>query len=334
MAASAAAPIWRLILLLQIRLGIVVSLLVIRLHGSLVLMRRCSLADGRSGQSFSDVETGTTIFPGYRIYFHMPERNNTTLSDGLRLIDLLANAQHPQPLTMIAAALGMGNSKAHRLLQTLMQAQYVMQEPGTRRYYASIKLWTLGSAVLRQMSLRTAAEGEMLRLMETTGESVHLSVLEEHEIVYVHKVESDNPVRAYSQIGGRMPAALVATGKAMLAFLSADDQARIHAQLPHGEAGHGDIQAAFLREMQLTRAKRVAVNRGEWRKDVYGVASPILNHDGRAVAAIGVSGPAHRFKRHRIAFFAREVIRSADAIAMRLFGEPPQRVWSGKARQV
>ncbi len=258
----------------------------------------------------------------------MPERNNTTLNDGLLLVEYLANAQQPQTLTAIAAALSMGHSKVHRLLQTLLQAQYVSQEHGSRRYYASIKLWTLGSAVLHSMSLRTAAESEMLRLMEATGESVHLSVLEKAEIVYVHKIESDNPVRAYSQIGGRMPAPLVATGKAMLAFLNPREQARIHAMLaPGSEAARPQSEAAFLREMQLTRAKRVAVNRGAWRKDVYGVAAPILDRAGHAVAAVGVSGPAQRFKPHRIAFFSREVLRSADVIATRLFGDTPGALW-------
>jgi len=253
----------------------------------------------------------------------MPERHNSTLVDGLRVVEYLANAEGPQPLTAIAAALGLGNSKAHRLLQTLLEAQYVMQQPGTRKYQASIKLWTLGSAVLHRMSLRTAAAGEMHRLMEATGESVHLSVLEQAEIVYVHKEESDNPVRAYSQIGGRMPAPLVATGKAMLAFLGADELERLYASLPEGERARARSLPSFLKEMRLARARRVAVNRGAWRKDVYGVASPILDHAGHAVAAVGVSGPAHRFKRHRIAAFAREVRRSAEAIELRLFGEPP-----------
>jgi len=60
----------------------------------------------------------------------------------------------------------------------------------------------------------------MESLMELTGESVHLSVLDGIEAVYVHKVDSESPVRAYTQIRGRVSAYRVATGKAQLAFAS------------------------------------------------------------------------------------------------------------------
>jgi DNA-binding IclR family transcriptional regulator len=38
----------------------------------------------------------------------------------------------------------------------------------------------------------------------------------------------------------------------------------------------------------------VALNRGEWREDVGGVAVPLVGARGRAVAAIGLSGPVDR----------------------------------------
>src|SRR3546814_9590294 len=72
-------------------------------------------------------------------------------------------------------------------------ANYAFQGDGSK-YIASIKLWKLGSAMLRHATLRSMAEAEMQSLMEQTGESVHLSVLEEMEIVYLHKIDSDNPV--------------------------------------------------------------------------------------------------------------------------------------------
>jgi DNA-binding IclR family transcriptional regulator len=252
---------------------------------------------------------------------------NTTLHDGLRLLEYLANANGPQALTHIAAALGMGNSKAHRLLQTLTEQNYVFQVDGSRHYQASIKLWTLGSGVLRQAGLRAVAESEMQRIMEATGESVHLSVLEGSEIVYVHKVESTNPVRAYSQIGGRMPAHRVATGKAILAFLA---RKSLIAQLDALLLGNSITQkehAGFLKEVEAIRSKGFAINRGGWNADVYGVAAPILDRSGQVLAALGVSGPAHRFKPRRLMAFAEEVRLGAALISAQLYGSVPSRVW-------
>lgn len=252
---------------------------------------------------------------------------NTTLQDGLRILEFLANANGPQSLTGLAQALGIGNSKTHRLLQTLIEQKYVFQTEQARHYQASIKLWALGSGVLRHASLKAMAETEMQRLMELTGESVHLSVLERAEIVYVHKIDSTNPVRAYSQIGGRMPALYVATGRVMLAFKERELlSALLDDQLAKDEIS-STVKGDFLKEVTSIRSAGVAINRGRWHKDVYGVAAPIIDPTGNVLAAIGVSGPAHRFKTRRLAFFSREVKQSADVIARRLYGEPLNRLW-------
>src|SRR3546814_10258755 len=73
--------------------------------------------------------------------------------------------------------------------------------------------------------------------------------------------------------------------------------------------------------MKEIRRSRIAINRGEFRADVHGVAAPIFDRIGNAVAAIGVSGPAHRFGADRLNFFSPEVKRSAELIAAKLFGQ-------------
>lgn len=252
---------------------------------------------------------------------------NTTLSDGLKILGLLAHAEAPRSLTEIAAELGIGKSKAHRLLQTLMEANYVFRPPGSTRYLASIRLWSLGSAILRHDGLRAAAASEMQSLMERTGESVHLSILEDLEIVYLHKVDSDHPVRAYSQIGGRMPAHLVATGKAMLAFHNEQVLHSVHERLARSDAVHVKPLDAFMQEMRQIRQARIALNRGEWREDVFGIAAPLVDHERRIVAAIGVSGPANRFKSRQIRHYSTLVLKASDAIAEKLFGQQQRDPW-------
>src|SRR3546814_7613751 len=114
-------------------------------------------------------------------------------------------------------------------------------------------MWKQGSAMMRHDNMRNMAEAEMQSVMEQTGESVHLSVLEEMEIVYLHKIDSDNPVRAYSQIGGRMPAPLVATGKAMLTFKNDSAlKALYHASIAKGFAIQKS-EEQFLKDRKSTR---------------------------------------------------------------------------------
>jgi IclR family KDG regulon transcriptional repressor len=134
---------------------------------------------------------------------------NNTLIKGLRLLETLARRGQAMGVSELAAAAGLPKSGAHRLLQALVGEGYVLrQEAGS--YCTSIKLWELGSAALSGFDLRRHADGIMEALVQATGETVHLSVLDRYEVVYVHKIDSANPVRAYTQIGGRAAAHCVA----------------------------------------------------------------------------------------------------------------------------
>lgn len=115
---------------------------------------------------------------------------NNTLLKGLAVLELLSRSPRALTLTQIGKELGMGKSNVHRLMQALVETRFVLRDEETGTYTLSIKLWELGSAVLGKLDLRRHAERHMESLMELTGESVHLSVLDGLEAAYVHKVST------------------------------------------------------------------------------------------------------------------------------------------------
>ena len=247
---------------------------------------------------------------------------NNTLLKGLSVLELLSHSDRPLTLTQIAVALGIVKSNVHRLMQALSEQGYVLRHDDSGAYTASIKLWELGSAVLSKLDLRRHAEQQMDVLLQQTGESVHLSVLDRGEAVYVHKLDSPNPVRAYTQIGGRVPAYCVATGKAQLAYR---DEATLVAQsrqlVAHTPQTIAE-PAQFLREMRRIREQGYAVNRGEWREAVWGVAAPIMDARGSVIAAVGISGPAERLRKRDLKECAQLLVAAAMDIARGLGSNP------------
>lgn len=218
-----------------------------------------------------------------------------TLSKGLRLVETLARLGHPVGVTEAANAVGLQKSNAHRLLRSLAELGYIQQIPGSGRYELTLKLWEMGQRVIARLDISTEATPAMRKLAALTKETVHLSLLDGDEVVYVHKIDSPHPVRAYSAIGGRAPAHCVATGKALLAFQPPDAVDVTKARKPFTDATITD-PLDLRRELDRIRKVGHAVNRGEWREGVFGVAAPILDASGRAVAAIGLSGPQDRFR--------------------------------------
>ena len=233
-----------------------------------------------------------------------------TLVKGLKLLEVLASRDAPAGISELAQAVEMGRSNVHRLLQALVELGYAVNEGG--QYRTSIKEWELGARALSKLDFRSAAGPAMRALLAQTNETVHLSVLSGEEVVYIDKLDSPEPVRAYSTIGGRAPAYCVATGKVLLAWREAQATTALSVRKlqAYTPATLADT-AALAAELARVRQQGYAVNRGEWRASVWGIAAPIFGHDGRVLAAIGISGPATRIRARGLRNLFPQVVEAA-----------------------
>lgn len=238
-----------------------------------------------------------------------------TVVKAIRVLESLALSPQPRPLGEIAAACEMTKSNAHRLLQTLSELHYVRQVPESRSYEATLRLWEMGMRVFERFDIRGIASPILRGLQERTGESVHLSIFDNGDAVYIDRIDSQQAVRAYIRIGDRVPAYCTATGRAMLACLGETEVAaasrdmRAHTELT---VTTPEALAAALSEV---RKKGYALTRGEWRKGVVGVAAPIRSQSGMVIAGVGVAGPAERMTDANVAIGIEAVLQAASDIS-------------------
>ena len=241
-----------------------------------------------------------------------------TFLKGLVLLETLARANETSGVTELAATLGLNKSNVHRLLQGLVHQGFARKAGTTGRYELTVKMWELGLQVFAHLDVRRVAQGFMETLARNTAETVHLSVLDGTEVVYIAKIDSLQPVRAYSTVGGRAPAQCVATGKAQLAWANSEKIGEIKQSLRAYSSNSilsGDELDA---ELSRIRVQGYALNRGEWREQVCGVAAPIRDVSGEVVAAIGISGPAERLKPRRMKEMCPFLISAANEISANL----------------
>jgi len=153
-------------------------------------------------------------------------------------------------------------------------------------------------------------------LARQSRETVHLAILEGPEVIYVEKIDSPEPVAAYTRLGGRAPAHCVATGKALLAQLRDADLQPLLRDLPrHLELTICDPDE-LRTELARTRERGYAINRGEWRDSVWGLASAIKSRNGAVLGVVGVSGPRYRLEpAERCQFLSQLVRAEVDEIA-------------------
>lgn len=234
-----------------------------------------------------------------------------TLLKGLQVLTHVARSDRNVRTTDVASELNMTKSNAYRLLRTLEAAGFVRQNPDTKDFAASTKLWELGTLVMSRLDLRERASDALRRLAETSRETVHLAILDGAEVVYIDKIDSPEPVASYTRLGGRAPAYCVATGKALLSVLPEIELASLLTSLKQYSPSTITEPDALYADLAATRARGFAINRGEWRDAVWGLASPIRNMAGTAVAAVGVSGPQYRLEDAQRCSDLADLVRTA-----------------------
>src|SRR5262249_38118073 len=121
-------------------------------------------------------------------------------------------------VTELSQTLGLGKSTVHRLLTSLASRGYVRKNPETERDCLGFKAFEVGPLNAGPGASREAAPPFLRSLMLATKETVHLGVLDQWDVVYIDKMESDQPLQMYSRIGRRAPLHCTALGKALVAW--------------------------------------------------------------------------------------------------------------------
>nr|WP_219825527.1 IclR family transcriptional regulator [Nonomuraea typhae] len=210
----------------------------------------------------------------------------------LDVLEALAEHGGEAGLSEIAARTGLPYGTIHRLLQTLLTRGYVRQE-SDRRYALGGGLVRLGGIAERMVGVW--AQPYLSRMVELSGETANLAVLEGDFIVYVAQVPSPRRLRMFAEVGRRVLPHSTAVGKVLLADRSTGEALSLFERtgMPRKTANTITDPKAMLDELDRVRDRGYAMDLGEEELGVHCLAVPV--HDGdRVVAAMSVSGPAER----------------------------------------
>jgi len=223
-------------------------------------------------------------------------------------------------ITELATEVGMYKSTVHRLLTTLMRRGYIEQDTRTGRYKLGYTLLDLGMKLLSSIDLRREALPYLQALSARADEVVHLALLDQGEIVYIEKVESQNTIRMHSRVGKRVPVHATGLGKAIMAFLPAGESQIMIERYGLVRVTEHTLtdKITFLKSLDETRGAGFAMDIEENEIGICCVAAPILDSNQRAVAACSVSGPSMRMTPTRLAELAPYVRQAGVDISERL----------------
>jgi DNA-binding IclR family transcriptional regulator len=242
------------------------------------------------------------------------------LDRALAALAALANSSSDCSLAELCPALGLHKSTAHRLMMVLEQHRLVVKNPETGRYRLGLRLYELGSRAIDGLDLRGKARPYLDRLQERFGETVFFCILDEGQVFYVEKVESQRSVRTACTVGSRAPAYCTAVGKAMLSELpEAELNAIVHKSGLKAITAKTITTVARLKsELKAVRARGYAIDDEEKEEGLRCVGAVVRAHSRKLSAAMSISGPAFRMTRERIPEIGEALMQAASELSAEL----------------
>jgi IclR family transcriptional regulator, acetate operon repressor len=214
-----------------------------------------------------------------------------SLERALDLLELLADSGGVLGLSQLSSSSGLPLTTIHRLMGTLVRMGYV-RRGGSRRYVLGPRLIRLGETASQMLG--SWVKSHLAELVELTGETANLAMLEGGSVVYLAQIPGRHSMRMFTEPGRRVDPHCTAVGKAMLAQLPETQVRDIlrRTGMTARTANTITDPDLLIAHLGVIRRQGYAVDEGEQEVGVRCVAVAIP--DAPTTAAISVSGPQAR----------------------------------------
>ncbi|WP_157019039.1 IclR family transcriptional regulator [Mesorhizobium xinjiangense] len=219
-----------------------------------------------------------------------PDYRSNSLVRGLSILQCFDHRHPDRTLSEIAEAINVTSSAAYRFVVTLEREGYLARQDN--RYRLAPRVMDLGYSYISSLDVYDIARRPADALRNETGFTVHVSVLEGTDIVYVYRALSDRSMVSNVPVGSRLPAFSTTMGRILLSDLCEEELERRFADYVFAPmsnkapASLTDLKALLVED----RKRGYVAQASHLATGTYSVAAPLISRDGRYAAAINLSG--------------------------------------------
>ena len=248
-----------------------------------------------------------------------------SLTRGLSILEALAKAEAGISLTDIAQRVDLPPSTTHRLLSTLEKMGYVYQSEELGHWYVGLQAFTVGSGFLANRDFVGQSHVYMRRLMEQSGETANLAILDGTEAVFIAQVQCREMMRILVKLGSRVPLHASGVGKAIFAALP-DEQIDAILKvkgLPRITGNTIVAPETMWAALKVIRHRGYSFDDEEHAPGTRCVAATIYDEYAEPLGAISLAGPSSRLPDERIKQLGPIVAHTAEELTRKLGGRWP-----------
>jgi len=245
-----------------------------------------------------------------------------SIKKALAIIECVGKSTRPLKASEVANLTILERATAFRILTYLTSLGYLFKDKKTNYYSLGHKIFEFGDKSDYLKTLTTICLDTIRELSSETEHITYLAVLEGPHVVHCDKVDpsGDSAPRAFRM---RLDAHCCALGKAMLAYKSFEELREIYKSYSLHKHTSQTITSLDKLLSELRKIKKVgySVNEAETFNYVYGVGTAILDSQGRAIAAISLSGTKGSINVKTIPYLSNKVIKASKEISSKLSEE-------------
>lgn len=242
------------------------------------------------------------------------KRQVPAVTRAIAILRFLARSDEPTGVNPIARELELVPSTCLHILRVLQDEGLVDFDSNTKRYSIGIGILPLARSALQKNTFSTLVQPLLSELSETYGvTSIATQLAEPSQMVVIALSQSTLPFRLQVDLGSRFPILISATGRLFAAF-NVKDADELHSSFDKLVWDHPPSFEEWLQEVEDTRARGFAVDRGSYISGVTVVAAPVFNAAGQMVRSLVAIGISERMDDKQVSALAKSLLKLRDKI--------------------
>lgn len=243
----------------------------------------------------------------------------SSVKNAMRILRLFNVKQKELGLTSIAEQIHVPKSTAHRMVTLLVKENFLSKNPRTGKYRLGLSLLTLGGVIFTHHEMYKEALPIVQSLVNKLNETAHICLLENDEVSYLFRKESERHHRLITHIGRKNPIHCTSEGLCILAF---QDQKTIERVLAIPMYSY--TSATFtspeqvMEELDKIRHRGYAFSKDQFYEGFVGIAAPIRDYTQNVVSSLSIIGSTATITPDRFHFFIEEIVKVAAEISKHL----------------
>lgn len=213
----------------------------------------------------------------------------------LRVLAAFRDGHVSRGVTRLSIELGMDKSTVHRNLTTLVRHQFLERDGDSSKYRVGQRAWEVGRQYPAHSWVNKLVVPLLAQLVQRTGATGYVGSLDGTDVVYLATVSGSGPFLVQAEVGSRVAAHSTAMGRAILASLEEEERdavlERVYAEQGVDRMPPPLARAELEEELAATRARGYSVNRGDSRRGVGAIGTPLRNRHGKAIGSMSVAFP-------------------------------------------